>query len=72
MNILSLSETKDPKEDVRNVLKKEAKTIYECCNSPEKIGHSFAELDEHVKYVNIANIEEAKTVWKKRNKEKKK
>lgn len=66
MNLISLGTTKNPKSASKNikVLKYQAKMIYRCCNTPSKLSHSFGELAEHAKYVNMDNIEEAKKLWK--------
>ena len=65
MSLVALSITKDPKNPAKKILRKQAKMLYNCCNSPAKLGHSFGELDEHSKYVNKENLANAKEVWKK-------
>ena len=70
MNLLSISTTKNPRKSAVTikVLKKQAKDIYDCCNDELKLSHSFGELYEHVKYVNMDNIRDAKKVWTNENK----
>lgn len=74
MNLLSLTTTKNPKKASKNirVLKEQAKMVYNCCDEPSKLSHSFGELHEHVKYVNMDNIEYAKKIWTRENKKEKK
>ena len=74
MNLLSLCTTKNPRKSAKiiRVLKEQAKMVYNCCNEPSKLGHSFGELHEHVKYVNRDNIANAKKVWTRENKKEKK
>lgn len=71
MNMLSVSEIKNPKNNVRKVLKNEAKVVYDCCRFADRLKHSFGELHEHVKYVNRNNIADAKEVWARKNKKEK-
>ena len=72
MNLLSIATTKNPvkTKDTIKVLRRQAKNIYDCCNDPAKLSHSFGELKEHVKYVNRDNMKEAKKVWTKEKKKK--
>ncbi len=70
MSLVALSITKDPKNPVKKMLRKQAKMLYDCCKSPSKLSHSFGELVEHSKYVNRENLENAKEVWKKGKKKK--
>ena len=71
MDMLSMTTTKNPKSKKSaitiKVMKHQAKSIYNCCSEPSKLSHSFGELYEHVKYVNIDNIKQAKEVWVKNN-----
>lgn len=71
MAMLSMTTTKNPKGKKSSiaikVLRHQAKNIYDCCTEPSKLNHSFGELYEHVKYINIDNIKNAKEVWAKKN-----
>ncbi len=66
MNIYSLTTTKNPKKrkEAIKVFRKQAKSLYDCCNDQSKLTHSYGELKEHAIYENKENIENAKKVWK--------
>jgi len=67
-----MTTTKNPRSKKSSitikVLRQQAKSIYNCCSDPLKLNHSFGELYEHVKYVNMDNIRNAKEIWAKKRK----
>jgi len=67
MNLYSLSMTKNPKKHKEKIkiFRQQAKILYDCCNSPSKLSHSFGELKEHAIYANQENIANAKRIWSK-------
>jgi len=67
MNLYSITTTKNPKKrkEIIRIFRKQAKTLYDCCNEPSKLTHSYGELKEHVIYVNQENIKNAKIIWRK-------
>ncbi len=67
LNLYSLSTTKNPKKrkEVIKVFRGQAKTLYDCCNDPSKLSHSYGELKEHAIYINQENIKNAKRIWRK-------